>query len=197
VFKDSVDIESVFRQLNALSKILVLPHFSGHRNSFASEIKHESKFVNIIWCVAVICTILTGFVYSIITLNFAFYSSVFRIVLFVFSIPIGYLGTLLALIAGLTWNGKKFPEFVLKISIFDEHMFGAKRADVYKKQYKCCIMQLAALFLCMFPFYCYDVYLFATCITKNDRTFQTSPVESGKKGTDVLVSEFPVFINDV
>jgi len=63
-----------------------------------------------------------------------------------------------ALIAGMTWNRKEFPEFVLKISLFHEHMFGVKQSDVYKKQYKSCIMQIAALRLRLFQFYCYDVY---------------------------------------
>jgi len=258
--KDSVDIESAVRPLNALSKILGLAHFSGHRNSFTSKINRvenrESEFANVIWCVVVICTILIGFVYSMIALTFASYSSIFFIVIYIFSIPLGYLGTLLALIAGLTWNRKKFPEFVLKISIFDEHMFGAKRADVYKKQYKSCIMQLTTLFLSLFPFYCYDVYRFgvynnyiilhqhvthfikevvivqfinvvwmvterleylnkelassferraesssnitvnsgATFIIKNESTLRTSTLEAGNKVSEVLVSDFPVFM---
>jgi hypothetical protein len=134
--KDSVDIESAFRQLNALSKIIGTAHFLGHKNSFTNKIKRdgnrESEFACVIWCVAVICSIVTGFVYSIIMLKFTLYPSVFSIVLFIFSITMFYLGTYVEIIAGLTWNRKEFPEFVLKISIFDEHMFGAKRADVYK-----------------------------------------------------------------
>jgi len=133
--KNSVDIESAFRPLNALSKILGLAHFSGHKNSFTTKItsegNRESEFAYVICCVAVICTIVTGFVYSIIMLNFTLYPSVFIIVLFIFSITMVYLGTLLALIAGLTWNRKEFPENVLKISLFEEHMFGAKRAVVW------------------------------------------------------------------
>ena len=133
--KDSVDIESAFRQLNALYKILGIAHFLGHKNSFTSKIKRnenrESEFACAIWCVVVICTIVTGFVYSIIMLKFTLYPSVLSIVLFIFSITVFYLETFVEIIAGLTCNRKDFPEFVLKISLFDEHIFGAKRADVY------------------------------------------------------------------
>jgi hypothetical protein len=34
----------------------------------------------------------------------------------------------------------------------------------------------------------------ASCISKNERSLQTSPVESGIKGTGIFVSEFPMFI---
>jgi hypothetical protein len=72
--------------------------------------------------------------------------------------PLAYLGTLLALIAGLTWNRKKFPEFVLMIALFDEHLFGANRAELYRKQCRYCIMQLAALLFFSFAYLCYNVY---------------------------------------
>ena len=164
MFKKSVNIESAFRPLNVVSKIVGLAHFSGHRNSFTGKIKREenreSKFVNIIWCIVVICAIVTGFVYSVLALSFFSYYNVFSVVVFIISMPIAYLGTLLALIAGLTWNRKKFPELVLKMSLFDEHMFGANRADVYKKQYKYCIIQLMGIILILFPFCCYNVYFF-------------------------------------
>ena len=160
--KDSVDIESAFRPLNAVSKIVGLAHFSGNRNRFTGKIKREgnreSKFANVIWCIVVICAIVTAFVYSIITANFYSYYSVFNIVLFIFSMPLAYLGTLLALIAGLTWNRKKFPEFVLMIALFDEHLFGANRAELYRKQCRYCIMQLAALLFFSFAYLCYNVY---------------------------------------
>jgi len=257
--KDSVDIESAFRPLNALSKILGLAHFSGHRNSFTGKMRHEEnrelEFTNVIWCVVVICAVVTGFVFIIVTLNFSSHFSVFQVVVIILGMPIGYLGTVLALIAGLTWNRNKFQEFVVKISVFDKYLFGAKRVDVYSKQYRSCIIQLTALPLCLFPFYCYDVYLVgvetnymqvhlhvtnfikevvilqfinvvwmikerleylnrevasclemraefgnnisvnarATFISKNESTLQTSRLEAGNKGTDVLVSDFPVF----
>jgi ABC-type multidrug transport system fused ATPase/permease subunit len=164
MLEDSVDIESAFRPLNALSKILGLAHFSGHRNSFTGKMKHEEnrecEFTNVIWCVVVICAVATGFVLNVITLNTSSHFSVFQIVAIILGMPIGYLGTLVAIIAGLTWNRNKFQEFVVKISVFDKYLFGAKRVDVYSKQYRSCIIQLMALPLSMFPFYCYDVYLF-------------------------------------
>ena len=155
--KDSVDIEAAFRPLNAVSKILGLAHFSGHRYRFTGKIKREehreSKFVNVIWCIVVTCAIVAGFVYSLITLSFYSYYSAFNIVVFIIAMPLGYLGTLLALIAGLTWNRKKFPEFVLKISLFDEHLFDANRAELYRKQCRYCNMQVTALVLSLFPFF--------------------------------------------
>jgi hypothetical protein len=257
--KGSVDIESAFRPLNALSRILGLAHFSGYKNSSTGKLKHEenreSELTKAVWCVVVICAVVTGFVFGIITLNFSSYFSVFQVVTIIISTPIGYMGTLVALIAGLTWNRKTFPEFVLKISVFDKYLFGSKRADVYRKQYRSCIMQLTVIPLILFAFYCYEVYLFgreanylnihlhvtnfikvvviiqfinvvwmiterleylnkevadclgpraelfsnmsvnggATCISKNESTLQTFPLEAGNKGTGVLVSGFPVF----
>jgi hypothetical protein len=46
------------------------------------------------------------------------------------------------------------------MSIIDRYLFGAKRAEVYRKQYKSCIKQLTALPLILLPFYCYDSYHF-------------------------------------
>jgi hypothetical protein len=257
--KGPVDIESAFRPLNALSKILGLAHFSGHRSSSTGKTKHEesreSELMNFIWCVVVVCAIVTGFVFNLITLHFSSHLSVFQVVTSIISTPIGYLGTLVALIAGLIWNRNKFPEFVLKMSAFDKHLFGAKRADVYRKQYRSFIIRLTAVPLSLFPFYCYDVYLFgvetsymtvhlhvtnfvkevvivqfvnlvwmiterleylnremasclelrtelgsdmrvnvgATCISKNESTLQTFPLQAGNKDTGILVRDFPVF----
>jgi hypothetical protein len=73
--KDSVDIESAFRPLNALSKILGLAQFSGYTNSVTGKIIHEEncewKFKNFVWCVFDMCSIVAGFVYNIITLYFS------------------------------------------------------------------------------------------------------------------------------
>ena len=164
MFKESVDIESAFRPLNVLSKILGLVHFSGHRNSFTGKIKDEGnremEFRKVIWCVVVTCTVVMGFVFSIIHLKISSHFIVFQIVTAILSMPVGYLGTLVALIAGLTWNRNKFPEFVLKMSVFDKYLLGAKRADIYRKQYKSCIKQLKVLPLILFPFYCYDIYVY-------------------------------------
>lgn len=161
--KDLVDIESAFRPLNTLSKILGLARFSGHRNSFKGGKKHEenreSEFTNVIWCVVVICAVVTGFVFHIVIMKPYAHFGVYLVVVTILAMPIGYVATLVALIAGLTWNRNKFPEFVLKISEFDKYLFGAKRADVYSKQYRSCIIQLTALLLILFSFYCYDVYL--------------------------------------
>ena len=161
--KGSVDMESALRPLNAMSKILGLPHFSGHRNSFTGKMKHEenreSGFTNVIWCVVVICAVVIGFVFNIMIFNFSSHVSVFQIVAIILGMPKGYLGTLVALIAGLTWNRNKLTEFVVKISVFDKYLFGAKRADLYSKQYRSCILQLTAFTLSLFPFYCYHTYL--------------------------------------
>ena len=166
--KESVDIESAFRPLNVLSKILGLAHFSGHRNSFKGKIKdeenREKKFRNVIWCVVVTCTVVTGFVLTIINLKISSHFTVFQIVVVTLSIPIGYLRTLVALIAGLTWNRNKFPEFVLKMSVFDKYLLGAKRVGVYRKQYKSCIIQLTVIHLILFPFYCYNVYVYGVYV---------------------------------
>jgi hypothetical protein len=162
--KDSFDIESAFRPLNILSKILGLAHFSGYRNTVRGKLKHEenreSEYANVIWCVVVICTIITGFVANMVTLYVSFRFNIFEIVAYMISMPVGYLGTLVALIAGLTFNRNKFPEFVLKMSRIDKDLFGSKQVDVYKKQYKSCVKQLKVLPLILFPFYWYDIYIF-------------------------------------
>jgi hypothetical protein len=51
MLEDSVDIESAFRHLNALSKVLGLAHFWGHRNSFTSKIKREGNCESEFACV--------------------------------------------------------------------------------------------------------------------------------------------------
>jgi hypothetical protein len=55
--KNSVDIDSAFRPLNVISKILGLAHFSGCRNGFTGKIIQEEnywwEFKNIVWCVVV------------------------------------------------------------------------------------------------------------------------------------------------
>jgi uncharacterized membrane protein len=162
--KDSFDIESAFRPLNVLSKILGLAHFSGHGNTVRRKIKHEqnceSEFANVVWRIVVILTVIAGFVTNMITMPASSHFNIFDTVVFIISIPVGYLGTVVALIAGLTFNRSKLPEFVLKVSIIDKDLFGSKRVDVYKKLYKSCIKQLKALPLILFPFYCYDTYVF-------------------------------------
>jgi hypothetical protein len=162
--KNWVDIESAYRPLNALSKILGLAHFSGYKNSLTGKIKHEENrewgFANVIWCVGVICLIGTGFVGSLISMYLSSRFSIFENVIIIFSIPVGYLGTLLALIGGLTWNRNKFAEFVLKMSVIDQYLFGAKREDIYKKQYKSCIVQLVVLSVLLIPIYLYDVFVY-------------------------------------
>ncbi|GFG31885.1 hypothetical protein Cfor_10240 [Coptotermes formosanus] len=163
--KDSFDIESAFRPLNVLSKILGLAHFSGHGNTVRRKIKHEqnceSEFANVVWRIVVILTVIAGFVTRMITMPASSHFSIFDTVVFILLMPVGYLGAVVALIAGLTFNRNKFPEFVLKVSIIDKDLFGSKRVDVYKKQYKSCIKQLKALPLIFFPFYCYVTYVFS------------------------------------
>ena len=160
--KNTVDIESALRPLNTLSKILGLAHFSGYKNSLRGKTKREEnrewEIANVMWCVVVICVVVTGFVFTMISVHLFSLFSIFETVICIFSVPVGYVGTLVALTGGLTWNRNKFPEFVLKISVIDKYLFGAKRADIYKKQYKSCIMQVTALPLMLFPVYFYDVY---------------------------------------
>jgi hypothetical protein len=63
---------------------------------------------------------------------------VFEIAAFIISMSIGYLRTMMTLIAGVTFNRNTLPEFVLKMSEIDNHLFRSKQTDVYNKQYKSC-----------------------------------------------------------
>jgi hypothetical protein len=158
------DIELAFRPLNILCKILGLGHFTVHRNPFTGELKYEdnrnSAFRDIIWCVLVICTIFAGFVINTTSVLFSSPSSVFEVVAFIISMPVAYLETSLALLAGITFNRNKFTEFVGKISEIDEDLLGSKRVYAYGKQYSSLIRQLVILSFVLIPFYCYDSYIF-------------------------------------
>jgi hypothetical protein len=71
--KNTVDIESALRPLNTLSKILGLAHFSGYKNSLRGKTKREEnrewEIANVMWCVVVICMVVTGFVFTMISVH--------------------------------------------------------------------------------------------------------------------------------
>jgi hypothetical protein len=155
------DIELALRPLNIVSKILGLPHFSAHRNAFTGRAKHAGSR-NIIWCVVVLCMLITAFIINIISVQFSSRSQVFEIVAFIISMPIGYIGSLLAVFGGMTFNRNKFSRFILKISEIDKDLFGPKRVHIYSKQFTSCIKQLVVLLFILIPFYCCDSYVFGS-----------------------------------
>jgi hypothetical protein len=155
------DIESALRPLNILSKILGLPHFSANRNAFTGRVKPADSR-NIVWCVAVLCMLITGLIINVISVQFSSRSHVFEIVAFVISMPIGYLEALLAVFGGMTFSRNRFSRFILKISEIDKDLFGRKRVHIYSKQYASCIRQLVVLLLILIPFYCCDSYVFGS-----------------------------------
>lgn len=162
--KDQFDVELALRPLNILSKVLGLAHFSVYRNVFSGEVKLgdkcDSRFRNVIWCVVMMCVILTGFIINTMSVHLSSPSSIFEIVAFIISMPIAYLETLLALFAGISFSRNKFSEFVLNISEIDKYLYGYKREQIYNKQYTSYIRQLAVFPLILVPFYFYDSYIF-------------------------------------
>jgi hypothetical protein len=155
------DIELALRPLNIVSKILGLPHFSAHRNAFTGRAKHADSR-NIVWCVVVLCMLITGFIINIISVQFSSRSHVFEIVAFLISMPIGYFGALLAVFGGLTFSRNKFSRFILKISEIDKDLLGPKRVHIYSKQNAACVRQLVVLLFILIPFYCCDSYAFGS-----------------------------------
>ncbi|PNF33540.1 hypothetical protein B7P43_G17405 [Cryptotermes secundus] len=153
------DIELALRPLNIVSRILGLPHFSAHRDAFTGRVKRGDSR-NVVWCVVVLCTLMTGFIINIISVQFSSVSYVFEIVAFIISMPIGYFGALLAVFGGMTFSRNKFSRFIVKISEIDKGLFGPKRVRIYSKQFASCIRQLVLLLFILIPFYCCDSYVF-------------------------------------
>jgi hypothetical protein len=155
------DIELALRPLNIVSEILGLPHFSRHRNAFTGRVKPAGSR-NVVWCVIVLCLLITGLTINIISVQFSSRSHVFEIVAFLMSMPLGYFGALFPVFGGMAFSRNKFSRFILKISEIDKDLFGSKRVDIYRKQFASCVRQLIVALIILIPFYCYDSYVFGS-----------------------------------